>query len=565
MKKLRWQILIVVIALIAIGILLIGYQPTILPGVEPVIEPTSGGLYTEALIGSLGRLNPLLDFNNQVDQDVNRLIYSSLIKYDDQGIPWGDLADSWGISQDGTVYNFSIRKNSFWHDGEPITSSDIKFTIDLIQSEGMPIPEDLQSFWKLVELVIIDESTIQFRLPEPFAPFLDYLTIGILPEHIWQDLSPQEIIESELNLNPVGSGPYRFDRLLVEGGVITGIGLKVYEDYYRDVPYIEEVIFRYYPDLTSSLAAYRQGEVLGLSQVREQILAPSLREGDLNIFSARGPRLVTVLLNLGDPSQPYFQDSEVRRALLIGINRQAMINRILMGQAIIAHGPILPSTWAYYDGIEQLEFDTDHAISMLKNAGYTIPAEGGNVRAKEGIALAFELLHINEEPYISVAESIQNDWEKLGVKAVLRSVTREELLSNYLETHTFDAALVDLNLSHYPDPDPYPFWHQTQITGGQNYSQWDDRQASEYLEQARVEVDLAFRMRRYYNFQVRFTNEMPALPLYHPIYSFGIDVQIQGVTMGPIFSTSDRFNNISSWFLLARQAIENQETPTIEP
>jgi len=223
MKILRWQILIVVIALIAIGIILIGYQPTILPGVEPVIEPTSGGLYTEALIGSLGRLNPLLDFYNQVDQDVDRLIYSSLIKYDDRGIPWGDLADSWGISQDGTVYNFSIRPNSVWHDGEPITSSDIKFTIDLIQSEGMPIPEDLQAFWKLVELVIIDESTIQFRLPEPYAPFLDYLTLGILPQHIWQNLTPQEIIDSDMNLTPVGSGPYQFDRLLSEAGEIRRI------------------------------------------------------------------------------------------------------------------------------------------------------------------------------------------------------------------------------------------------------------------------------------------------------------------------------------------------------
>ena len=109
MKKLRWQLIIIVVSLIAIGVLLIAQQPASLPGVQPVVKPLTGGVYAEALIGSFGRLNPLLDYYNLVDQDVDSLLFSSLIRYDSRGLPYGDLVDSWGISQDGTVYNFTIK------------------------------------------------------------------------------------------------------------------------------------------------------------------------------------------------------------------------------------------------------------------------------------------------------------------------------------------------------------------------------------------------------------------------------------------------------------------------
>lgn len=562
MKKLRWQILIVVLALIAIGVLLIGQQPTILPGVEPVIDPTTGGLYTEALIGEMSRLNPLLDYYNLVDQDVDYLLYSSLIKYDARGIPSGDLAESWGISQDGTVYNISINPKAVWHDGEKVTSEDIAFTVELMRTEGMPVPPDLQAFWEQVEVVLLDDTTIQFRLPEPFAPFLDYLTFRVVPEHLLKGLSSEEIINSEFNLAPIGSGPYRFDHLIVDDEDINGVALSVFEDYYGQIPYIEEIIFRYYPDQQSAMIAYQDEQVLGISQVDNQILSQALAEPELNLFSSRMPLLTMVLFNLDDPKLPFFQDSDVRRALLMGINRQQIVNRILGGQAIVAHGPILPDTWAYYEGIERIPYDPDAAVEALKSAGYTIPAEGGNVRAKEGIALAFELVYPDEEPFASVARFVQEDWEQLGVKAVLRPVSNEELMTDYLEPRTFGAALVELNFSPYPDPDPYPFWHQSQAASGQNYSQWNDRQASEFLEQARVDVDLAQRMKRYRNFQVRFTLEMPSLPLYHPIYNYGVDQQVQGVTVGPMFAPFDRFNTLPSWFLIAKQTLEEAtETP----
>lgn len=549
MKKLRWQLLVVAVALVAIAVLLLSQQPELLPGGDPEIAPVTGGIYTEALLGSFGRLNPLLDSYNPADRDIDRLIYSSLVKFDHRGLPQGDLVDTWGISQDGKVYNFSIRANANWHDGQPVTSDDIVFTVELLRNESIPIAEDLRLFWEQVEVKVLDEKTLQFQLPEPFSPFLDYLTFGVLPVHRLGDVPAEEIVDSDFNLRPVGSGPFQFDSLIVENEEITGVVLSGFDDYYKQKPFLETVIFKYYQDSVSALFALQQGEVMGISQVTVDILGEALKSETTSVYTGRLPQLNLIFFNLDSADKPFLQDAVVRRALLTGLNRNWIIDRIMGGQAILAHGPVFPESWAYYEAIEQISFDSERAISMLKQAGYTIPAEGGSVRSKEGVSLSFEMVYPDVAPYAQIAEKIRSDWRILGVEVNLVAVPYDELISEYLEPRNYDAALVEINFSRSPDPDPYPFWHQAQADIGQNYTQWNDRQASEYLEQARVTVDIAERTRRYRNFQVRFATELPALALFYPVYSFGISSQVQGVSVGPFYDTSDRLNTVPSWFL----------------
>ena len=564
MKRLRWQVLIVVLALVVIAALLLWQQPEVVQQVV-TIQPATGGVYTEALIGSFGRLNPLLNFYNPVDRDVNRLIFNGLVSFDDRGLPQGDLAESWGISQDGTIYNFSIREDATWHDGAPVTSEDLVFTVDLIRNEEFPTPQDIREFWEEIEVKSLDEKTLQFQLPEPFAPFLDYLTFGVLPKHLLDTIPPNELVDAEFNKEPVGSGPYRFDHLLSEEGQILGVVLTAFDDYYGGRSYIDQVVFRYYPDAGSGLAAYQEGKVMGISQVNGGILDDVLKEPELNLYTGRMPLLSLVYMNLDNPELPFFQDPTMRRALLMGINRQWLVDRVLNSQAIIADGPIPPGTWAYYDGIERVNYNPEAAIRTLKEAGYTIPAEGGGVRVKDDVPMAFEMVYPDDPINTAMAEAIQKDWEKLGVEANLKPVTYEVLLSEYLEPRTYQVALVALNLTRTPDPDPYPFWDQAQITGGQNYANWDDRQASEYLEQARISVDIGERTKAYRNFQVRFTQEMPAFPLVYSVYSYAVDGQVLGVSMGPLFDPSDRFATLPSWFLLANRPSVSEINPTETP
>ena len=170
------------------------------------------------------------------------------------------------------------------------------------------------------------------------------------------------------------------------------------------------------------------------------------------------------------------------------------------------------------------------------------------MRAKEGDFLRFTLIHPDDPMHTQIAEMIQESWAQIGVDIELEALSYDELVEN-LSARDYDAALVDLNLSQFPDPDPYPFWHQAQITGGQNYAQWDDRVASEYLEQARVTLNLDERARLYRNFQVRFARELPALPLYYPVYTYAVSSNVQGVRVGPLFDPSDRLDYLPEWFL----------------
>jgi len=558
MKKLRWQLLIIFLTGLVIGVLLLVEQPgtnLLLP------QPASGGTYTEAMVGQLQRLNPLLAYNNQADRDISRLIFSSLFTSDNRGLAQGDLVEKWGISEDGKIYNMVLKEGVEWHDGEPLTPEDIVFTIDLIRDGGEVIPRDQQDFWQNVEVKALGDRNLQFILGEPYAPFLDHLTFGILPKHLLNGGSIEAIKDSPFNLQPVGTGPFKFKSLITEDGNIEGVTLTANADYYVHPPFIQQLNFKYFPDEAGALKAYEEGTVQGVSSLSGDTLKSALALPSLLTYSGRLPVTSMVLMNLNDPEVPFFQDESIRKGLLLGLDRQRIINSILKGQAIIANGPIFPGTWAYYDGLQPTQFSPETAKSLIIQSGYVLPAESGMIRKKEDAEFAFTMLYPDDEIHKEIAEAIQSNWEDLDIRVDLEAVPYDQLVNDRLENRDFQAALVDLNLSNSPDPDPYPFWNQSQITGGQNYSQWDNRLVSEFLENARVSRDLEERIRLYRNFQVVFNKELPALPLFYPVYSFGVDQAVQGVSMGPLFDISDRFATIIDWFFASNNNRPPQTTP----
>ena len=564
MKQLRWQILVVLVTLVIVAVLLLSTQS---PAVGDVIQskPEQGGVFTEGLVGSLGRLNPLLDWNNSADRDINRLLFSGLIRFDERGLPQADLAESWGSTPDGTIYNFAIRPNAVWHDGTPVTSDDVLFTIDMIKSAGSLYPQDIKDLWGKIQVTKLNDKNIKFTLPEPFVPFLDYLTFGIVPKHLLESVQPEQMASADFNIKPVGTGPYKFDRLLVENGQIIGVVLTLFKEYYRTPGFIEQVVFRYYPTSAAAFSAYKQGDVFSVSQLTSDVLSQALQEPNLNTYTSPLPQIGFVMLNLKNPDVAFLQNINVRHALMLGLNRTYLINKFLQGQAIQADGPVLPNSWAHYDGIEKFGYDPDAAINLLKTEKYVIPAGGGTVRAKDNVSLTFTLSHPDDALHTQIAQAIQTEWAQIGVQVNLQPVPYDKLVLTMLASRAYQAALVDLNLSRTPDPDPYPFWHQAESTGGQNYSQWDSRPASEYLEQARVTADSNMRTRLYRNFQIVFAKELPALPLYIPVYSYGVDSQVQGVQVGALFDPSDRFGTFTSWYLLTRRALEQPIITTSTP
>ena len=326
MQKFRWQLLIVLMTGLLVGMVLFFQQQTPAEEMAETPSPISGGSYTEALVGSLMRLNPMLDHFNQPDRDIDRLLFSSLIRFDARGLPVGDLAQSWNVSTDGAVYTVNLRTDAVWHDGNPVTADDVIYTISLLQSQSALIPTSLQEFWGQVVVSKISDSGLEFSLPVAFAPFMDYLSFQVLPSHLLGNLFMDALVDHPFNLNPVGSGPYRFDSLETDNGVITGVNLTSFEYYYEGRPFIDEIHFRYYGDEKSALDAYQAGEVDGLSKIRNQDMETVLNQTGLNLYSSRQPKLCIVFLNLNNPDVPILQRVDFRKALMAGVNRQIMID-----------------------------------------------------------------------------------------------------------------------------------------------------------------------------------------------------------------------------------------------
>jgi peptide/nickel transport system substrate-binding protein len=565
MGRLRWQLIIALGGLILIAALLLTQVPA---GDQVAPEPVRGGTYAEAIIGSPMRLNPVLDGWNQTDRDIDRLLYSGLVRFNERGVPQPDLAENWAISADGLTYTVTLRAGAQWHDGAAVTADDVIYTFSKLQDEDYPGPADLHAMWTQISLTRVDERTVQFKLPEPFAPFLDYLSVGLLPDHVLRGVSAGALVDHPVNLQPIGTGPFRFEGFEIENGSIRRVSLAAFDEFYGQPPYLERIDLLFFASQSAALEAYVAGDVQGIAGPTGEALQTLLNDPEMNIYSARLPSAGVVFLNTAHPEKTFLGDKRVRRALMLAVNRQSLIDRFLGGQAIIATGPVLPGTWAYAQALTPLPFDPEAAASLLDEAGWEVPVgavEGSPeyVRASEELPLAFTLVHAEDEIHSAIARALQEYWSRLGIVVTLQGVPAASLLPDYLEPRGYEAVLTDLDLSRYPDPDPYPFWHDQQVEAGQNYSGFSDRNTSIWLEQARTTPDLTTRSELYRSFQYRFQDQMPSLFLYHPVFTTAVSAQMQGVTLGPMVDPSDRFGGIAGWYVLARRGrpAEAESTP----
>jgi len=550
MKQFRWQLLIILLTGLTVGLILfLQKESTTSPNPTSTPSPISGGIYTEALVGKFLRLNPMLEYHNQPDKDINRLLFNSLVKFDASGFPQPDLAIGWNSSEADTRFTFSLRNDVVWHDGTPFGAQDVAYSVQILKSGNAVIPEDLRQFWSEVNFNVLSDELIEFTLPESFSPFLDYLSFRILPAHLLGNLDLNQLIDHPYNLAPIGTGPYKFKQLDFKDGVITGVQLEANEYYFGGVPYIQEVNFIYYSDERSAFAAFQAGEVDGLAGITPDLLPEVLLDENMNLYSTREPKLSMILLNLNNDAKGFLKQQKIRQALMVALNRQAMVDRVMKGQAVLAEGPLLTGSWAYYDGLEPITFDPEVARQILATAEIVPGETGVGLVTTEGVEVSITLLVQDDPRHLSLAEIVKANWDAIGVQTTLLPKTHTELM-NDLTAHTYDAALVDIDFSGTPDPDPYPFWGQAMIQAGQNYAQWDNRTASSYLEQARLTLDTELRTKLYRNFQVLFQEELPSLPLFYPIFNYGVRDTILDVNIGPIYQASDRLNKINAWYIL---------------
>lgn len=573
-----------------------------------ITVPANSGEYIEGVIGSPRFLNPIFAQDNEVDYDLTKLIFSGLLKYDKNLKLMPDLAESYEISDDQTLYTFHLRKDVTWQkNGGNFNADDVIFTINAIKNNEYK--SSLYGSLKSIEAIKIDDYTLTLKLKSPYAPFLNILTFGILPQNIWINIPSQNTALAEYNLKPVGAGMYEFFSLSKDKiGNIKSYTLIRNEEYYGVKPHIQKLIFKFYPDAESAYFALKSKEIQGVNFLPKHLRAELETNKNFNVESLQLPQYTAVFFN--QEQNTILKDIKIRLALAMGIDKNNILTEALSNEGIAISGPILPGFIGYNPDLEKYEHNPQEANKILDDLGWakinsdeliknkktelekikkekegflaklkeekkedtdseaeklqeeidslnqqesSLPEydEQTFYRQKNNNLLALNLTTVNTENNFKVAESIKNYWKDLGVRTKLNIVEPKDIVADVIKTRNYDCLLYGEIIG--ADPDPYPFWHSSQNHyPGLNLAIFSDKEVDKLLEEARQTNDQQIRKDKYVHFQNILTKELPAIFLYSPTYSYILNKKIQGFDITNIYLPRDRFANVEDWYIKTR-------------
>ena len=509
--------------------------------------PEYGGSYTEGMIGQPNYINSILAQNNEVDLAISDLIYSSLLKSDKDGNLINDLTDRYEVSEDSKEYTFYIKQGVKWHDGEELTANDVVFTINTLNDPSYK--SSLRQDWQGVTVEKVDDYTVKFILENPYFGFLENLTLGILPEHIWKNISADKFHLAKYNLEPIGSGPYKYDGYHKDSdGNILDYETVAFEDYFAGEPYISKVDFNFYSNEQDMISSYNRKEIGGISNI-------SSYNGDINtfrknttIYELKIPWSFSVFFNK-NKSVP-LANKEVRLALDLATDKNDLINQAFSGKAVPMNSPFFQETDEYNGEIERNDFNLDKANQTLEDNGWKKGNDG--LREKDGTKLSFNLITIDSPDLVKVAEILKEQWAKVGADVEIEALSFSDVQQNYIKPREYDAILVGQDSSF--NVDPYSFWHSSQKKDpGLNLALFDDSEADKMIEEARAETNQEERAKKYFKFQEIINNEVPAVFLFSPYYLYVVDSKVQGIELDKINSSQFRFSNINNWFIKTKR------------
>ena len=510
-----------------------------------VVQPAAGGVYVEGVLGYASLINPILTSGsaqtNTVSEDVAALVFEGLTALDDKGRVSPALATGWEATEGDTVFEFQLRRGVSWHDGAPFTAADVVFTIQAIQDPQFQGDPALHALWRSVTVERVDDFTVRFTLTEPFPSFVYYTTIGLLPAHLLSDVPAADLPSTAFSTSqPIGTGLFTVDSVSPERVVLVAN-----PTYWGGKPFLERVEFWSFGDEDALLASYERGEIDAFRPSRSRSMSELAPLAGLQLFSSEQAGYGAIFLNLKREAAPFFQILEVRQAMLYSLDRQALIDTVLGGQGLVADSPLPPMLWAHDPAVRQYTYDPERAAGLLDASGW-LDSDGDRIRDRGGTPFRFELLTGPGLTMARMAAEIARQWRAMGLDATVRQVSADELPA-LVRSRDFDAILTEVTLSG--DPDPYPLWHSTQASqSGQNISGFANEQADLAMEEARTTADPERQAAAYSTFQQIFAEQVPALLLYYPIYTYAVDSQVHGVQLSPVLRSSDRFRTIADWY-----------------
>ena len=511
-----------------------------------VTMPDTGGTLTEGIVGTPRFINPLLAISD-ADKDMAALIYSGLMRPDNKGGLEMDMAEKYEISNDGLEYTFTLKPNLVWQDGKPITSDDIIFTIQ--QAKDPMLKSNRRAGWEGVISEKIDDRTIKFILEKPYTPFLENTTMGILPSRLWKEASSEMMSFSDLNTNPVGSGPYQISGISRDSsGIISSITLTANKKFALGRPNIDKITAKFYPSEEKLMTAYKNRDIDGISSVTPQSLEEIKRSGSyIKIFSL--PRIFGVFFNKNNAK--IFAQKEVREALEMATDKQKIIGEALKGFGTRLDYPIPPGTLGALPG-KNSSASVDGAKKLLEKNGWKMSGDGmyeKKISRNETYRLSFSISTSNVPELKNAAELIKSMWEKIGVRVEVRIFEIGDLNQNIIRPRKYDALLFGEVVGR--DPDPFVFWHSSQRNDpGLNIAMYTNITADKLLEKARAVSDEEKRKEIYGQFQEEVEKDTPVVFLYSPYFIYIVPDSLRGMeNLASITVPSERFSQVYKWYL----------------
>lgn len=507
--------------------------------------PADGGTLTEGIVGTPRFINPLIAISDS-DRDLTALVYSGMLRSNGMGGLMLDLAQQYDIADDGLTYTFTLKENLRWEDGEPLTSADVIFTIQ--QAKNPLLKSSKRANWEGVEVETVDERTIRFTLRRPYAPFLENTTLGILPKHIWQGATAEEMQLSDFNLRPIGSGAYRVEKISrSSSGIITAYTFKANKYFTLGRAHLDRVVIRFYPSEKELINAYKRGDIESMSAFSPNEIQLIKRQSDA-LYTLNLPRMFAVFLNQN--TAPVFAERAVRQALERAIDKERIVREVFSGYAVPLDAPIPPGTFGALEEPFDSVFSIKEARAILEKAGWKLGNDGVYEKAERGKGtrrLAFSLSTSNVSDLVETAKRVQSSWKELGAAVELKVFELGDLNQQIIRLREYEALIFGEVVGL--DPDPFAFWHSSQRNDpGLNIALYTNIAADRLIESAREIADPEERRKKYVAFQQEVQKDMPAVFLYAPQYLYLVPSRIRGVALSSIAIPSGRFAQVHEWF-----------------
>lgn len=464
-------------------------------------------------------LNPVLS-SDSASNDINGLVFNGLVKYDKNIQLVGDLAESWTVSPNGLVITFKLRKNVRWHDGLLFTAEDVLFTYQKLRDPKVHTP--FSSDFDLVDSVTApDPLTVRVLYKKRFAPGLASWGMGMIPKHIYKE---GDFNTHPANRQPIGTGPYK----LKEWKTAQYIVLEPFADYFEGKPYFGRYVYRIIPDQSVQFLEMRNQAIDSLTLTPDQFKAYDSIFDHHQRYRYPAFQYIYMAFNL---KNPMFADRRVRQALAHALDRQTLVQGLMLGLGQPITGPYPITSWAYNKNVPQIPYDPQKALALLAEAGWTKGPNG--ILQKAGRPFAFTLMTNQGNKVRELAvQVIQQQLRAIGIDVNVRIIEWSSFIHQFVDKKNFEAIVLGWNLGR--DPDNYVMWHSSQNKEGQyNFVSYSNPEVDRLLDQGRETFGEEKRRAIYWKIHAQIANDLPYIFLYSPDALIAIHKRFQGPEVAP--------------------------------